>query len=109
MPRARIGSSPASELDAGRSEEHGMLLNTTGFGTIDVDESRVITFPKGMVRFPRFKHFVLIEPNDEGYFWWLQSTETPDLAFVVTDPSLFVSSYRVHLKADQMQELGMAS
>ncbi len=86
-----------------------MLLNTTRFGTIDVDAQRIITFPKGLLGFPRFKQFVLIEPNDEGYFWWMQSTETPDLAFVVTDPSLFVSSYRVPLKADQMQELGMNS
>lgn len=86
-----------------------MLLTTSRFGTIEIDENRIITFPKGLLGFPRYKQFVLIEPNDEGYFWWLQSVETPDLAFVVTDPSLFVSSYRVPLKADQMQELSMAS
>ena len=86
-----------------------MLLNTSRFGTIEVDENRVITFTKGLLGFPRYKKFVLIEPNDEGYFWWMQSVETPDLAFVVTDPSLFVPSYRVPMKADQMQEIGMAS
>ena len=93
----------------GRPEEHGMLLTTSRFGTIEVDENRIITFPKGLLGFPRYKQFVLIEPNDEGYFWWLQSVETPDLAFVVTDPSLFVSSYRVPLKSDQMLELNMSS
>lgn len=86
-----------------------MLLTTSRFGTIEVDENRVITFPKGLLGFPSFRQFVLIEPNDEGYFWWLQSIEAPDLAFVVTDPNLFVSSYRVPMKADQMQELGVSS
>jgi len=86
-----------------------MLLNTSRFGTIEVDENRVITFTKGLLGFPRYKKFVLIEPNDEGYFWWMQSTESPDLAFVVTDPSLFVPSYRVPMKADQMQEIGLSS
>jgi flagellar assembly factor FliW len=86
-----------------------MLLTTSRFGTIEVDENRIINFPKGLLGFPRYKQFVLIEPNDEGYFWWLQSVETPDLAFVVTDPSLFVSSYRVPLKSDQLLELNMSS
>ena len=84
-----------------------MLLETSRFGTIEVDESRAITFPKGLLGFPRHKRYVLIEPGDDSYFWWLQSLEAPDLAFVVTDPSYFVSTYRVPLKADQMQELGI--
>ncbi|MEX2216832.1 MAG: flagellar assembly protein FliW [Phycisphaeraceae bacterium] len=84
-----------------------MLLNTTRFGTLDVDEARIIEFPKGLLGFPRYKRFVLLEPNDGSYFWWLQAVDTPDLAFVVTDPSYFVSSYRVPLKADQMGELGI--
>lgn len=86
-----------------------MLLETTRFGTIEVDETRAIHFPKGLLGFSRFKDYVLIEPNDDGYFWWLQSIEEADLAFVVTDPSYFVSSYRVPLKADQMHELGIHS
>lgn len=86
-----------------------MLIQTTRFGTVNIDDSRLITFPKGLLGFPQYKKFALMEPGDNSYFWWLQSVETPDLAFVVTDPSLFVSSYRVPLKADQMQEMDMHS
>lgn len=86
-----------------------MLIQSTRFGTVNIDDSRLITFPKGLLGFPRYKQFALLEPGDNSYFLWLQSVETPDLAFVVTDPSLFVSSYRVPLKADQMQELGLHS
>lgn len=76
---------------------------------ISVDESRAITFPNGLLGFPAYKRYVLIEPADNSYFWWLQSMDTPDLAFVVTDPSYFVSTYRVPLKAEQMQELGIGT
>lgn len=86
-----------------------MLLETTRFGTIEVDETRAITFPKGLLGFPQYRKYVLIEPGANSYFWWLQSVDEADLAFVVTDPSYFVSSYRVPLKADQMHELGIHS
>ncbi len=85
-----------------------MLIQTTRFGQIEVDEQRVITFARGILGFPEHTRYVLIETGEEGYFWWLQSVEAPDLAFVVTDPTLFISTYRVPIKREQMGELGMA-
>jgi flagellar assembly factor FliW len=84
-----------------------MQLQTTRFGQIEVDDQRIITFPKGILGFPDFKDYVLIEPGQDTYFFWLQSTQAPDLAFVVTDPSLFVSNYQVPIKAEQLDEMGM--
>jgi flagellar assembly factor FliW len=86
-----------------------MIVNTTRFGQVEVDEQRLITFPKGILGFPQHKEYVLLEPAPDSYFYWLQCTETPELAFVVTDPSLFVSSYKVPIKPEQMEELGIAS
>lgn len=84
-----------------------MLIQTSRFGPVDIDDSRVITFAKGLLGFPKYKRFVLIEPAKDSYFWWLQCVEAADLAFVVTDPSLFVSTYRVPIRPEQMEELGM--
>ena len=84
-----------------------MLVNTSRFGQVDVDDDRVITFPKGLLGFPSFTKYVLLETGEDSYFWWLQSAEAPDLAFVVTDPSLFISSYRVPIRAEQMDEMGI--
>jgi flagellar assembly factor FliW len=84
-----------------------MIVNTSRFGQVEVDDQRVITFPKGLLGFPNYKRYVLIEPGKDTYFFWLQSVDTPDLAFVVTDPSLFVSTYKVPIKAEQMAELGI--
>jgi flagellar assembly factor FliW len=86
-----------------------MLIKTSRFGEVDVDQTRIISFPEGLLGFPKYKKFVLIEAGEDSYFWWLQSIELPDLAFVVTDPSLFVPTYKVPLKPEQMQEMGLES
>lgn len=86
-----------------------MLLDTSRFGQIEVDESLCIDFPKGLLGFSGATKFALIQPSPDSYFYWMQSTQSPELAFIVTDPSLFVSSYRVPLKREQMQDLGIES
>ncbi len=52
---------------------------------------------------------MLLEAGDDTSFWWLQSTEDADLAFVVTDPNLFVPNYQVPIKAEQLQDMGIDS
>lgn len=86
-----------------------MIVNTTRFGPVEVEADRVLTFPKGLLGFAQAKRFALIQPGDEGYFFWLQSCDVPELAFVVTDPGLFVKDYVVPLKQDQMREMGISS
>lgn len=92
-----------------------MNLQTTRFGEIEVDPHRVIRFPKGLLGFPKYQDYVLIEsgspdePEAECNFWWLQSVDLPELAFVVTDPTLFVSTYRVPMHPEQMIRLGLKS
>lgn len=92
-----------------------MKIQTTRFGEVEVENTRVIRFPKGLLGFPKFKDYVLIEsgdknrPNEESNFWWLQSANLPELAFVVTDPTLFVSTYKVPIHPEQMLGLGLTS
>lgn len=87
--------------------EIAMQVNTSRFGMVEVDDDRVIEFPRGLLGFSKYTSYVLIQPGDDSYFFWLQSTQTPELAFVVTDPSLFVKDYEVPLKGDQMDALGI--
>jgi len=86
-----------------------MLVNTSRFGPVEVDETRVLDFPKGLLGFPTYHAYVLLQPAEDSYFYWMQSLDAADLAFVVTDPSLFVSSYRVPLRPEQLLEMGIAS
>ncbi|MEQ9455401.1 MAG: flagellar assembly protein FliW [Phycisphaeraceae bacterium] len=85
-----------------------MIIQTSRFGEIEVDDTRVIHFPKGLLGFPNYDRYVLIEAGEESTFWWLQSVDLPELAFIVTDPALFVPTYQVPLRRDQLGDLGIS-
>jgi flagellar assembly factor FliW len=84
-----------------------MKVQTTRFGMVNLDEKRIITFPAGLLGFSSYKTFALLQPDDEGVFFWLQSLESPELAFVVTDPTLWVAGYEATIRREQMEELGL--
>lgn len=82
-----------------------MEVRTTRFGILDIAEDRVIEFPKGLLGFSQYTRYCLLEPGDDACFFWLQSLDEPSLAFVVTDPSLFVPEFSVPVRPEQMVEL----
>jgi len=83
-----------------------MFIQTTRFGQIEVDDSRLIEFPRGLLGFTRHRRYALLQPSEDGPFFWLQSVEAPELAFVVTDPRLFVADYELPARCDQLEDLG---
>ena len=84
-----------------------MEVRTTRFGVIDIAEDRVITFTKGLLGFPGHTRYCLLEPGEDACFFWLQSVEDPDLAFVITDPRLFVQDFSVPIRPEQMTDLSL--
>lgn len=84
-----------------------MLIETSRFGTLEVDGSRIIEFRDGLLGFPRHTRFALIQTSEDPVFFWLQSVEDPGLAFVVCDPLDFVSDYQVPIRSDDLKSLSM--
>jgi flagellar assembly factor FliW len=84
-----------------------MQVRTTRFGTVEIADNRVITFPRGLLGFPEHKRYCLLEPSQDACFFWLQSLDDPALAFVVTDPSFFVPDYSVPIRSEQMSDLSL--
>jgi len=82
-----------------------MLMETLRFGPLEVDEERLITFPDGLLGFPRRRRFALIQTSPDPVFFWLQSAEDPALAFVVCDPLAFVPDYQVPVRAEDLEPL----
>lgn len=68
-------------------------FETTRFGKIPVDDTRLIHFSDGLLGFPQTRRFLLLETMEETVFYWLQSLDDPALAFVVIDPVLLVPDY----------------
>lgn len=84
-----------------------MEVQTSRFGVIEIAEDRVITFTKGLLGFPSMQRYCLLQPGDDALFFWLQSLEDPDLAFVITDPTMFYPEYAVPIRSEQMQALSL--
>jgi flagellar assembly factor FliW len=82
-----------------------MQVHTTRFGVLQIPDDRVLEFPKGLLGFSQFTRYCLLEPGDDACFFWLQCLDEPSLAFVVTDPTLFVPEYAVPIRPEQMVEL----
>lgn len=69
-----------------------MQVNTTRFGTLEIGEKELITFPWGIPGFEHLKSYVLLEYKN-GPFQWLQSVEEPAVAFVVCSPGFLDMVY----------------
>jgi flagellar assembly factor FliW len=84
---------------------HGPLqVDTTRFGTITIDEHKIITMPLGMLGFPDEKRYVIVQHKENSPFFWYQSVDDPALAFVITSPFFFVPDYSVPLD-DAIKEM----
>lgn len=82
-----------------------MEIQTSRFGWMSVDDDRIMTFPRGLLGFPGHNRFALIQTGQENYFFWLQSVDDPNLAFVVTDPTIFFKDYEVPVREETTAEL----
>ncbi len=86
-----------------------MLIQTSRFGPLDVDDQRFISFETGVLGFPDQKTYALVQTGENSGFYWLQSVDRPDLAFIVCDPRLFVTDYRAPIKAEELASIGLST
>ena len=82
-----------------------MLIQTSRFGEIEVEENQVITFPSGLVGFSEDRRFVIREDNAAAPFLWLQSVDNNGLAFVMIEPHVSVSNYELALTQEHLKKL----
>ena len=86
-----------------------MKLETTRFGTIDIEEKQIIEFSDGLYGFEKENRFTLLpfNPNVESPMEWMQSILSPHLAFVITDPYLYVPEYKLKLLEEDKKKVGL--
>lgn len=84
-------------------------IDTTRFGRCAVSRDRIITFNHGIHGFPDTRGFFLIEPREDPIFFWLQSVERGNLAFVVTNPDFFIDEYSnsIRPKREDLKRIGL--
>jgi flagellar assembly factor FliW len=70
-----------------------MNIESQRFGTLDINEDELLTFPHGVIGFPTEQRFALVPHHGSGYIAWLQSASTPGLAFPVVSAHAFGERY----------------
>jgi len=82
-----------------------MQLDTTRFGTLEVDPDAVITFTQPIIGFQEFRRFLLLTGPPDSGVEWLQSTDSGELAFLLLDPRRVIPDYRVPMAEHLLSEL----
>src|ERR1700692_721586 len=80
-------------------------MKTGRFGQLTVGDDEMVLIPQGILGFPEYKKFCLVDPGDDTLILWLQSAENPDIAFPVLEPKIFKPDYAVRLSAAELREL----
>ena len=85
-----------------------MTIETRLFGTVTIEDEKLIVFPDWIIGFPYMKKFVLIrdEENEEAAIMWLQSMEEPQFAMPVVEPHLVVKGYNPVVDDEHLLPLG---
>lgn len=87
-------------------KETGALeIDTLRFGKISVQTERVISFPKGILGFNQYHDFILFPHRENSPFFWLQSVEDGNLAFVAMNPKLVCDEFSFDLDEAAAEDL----
>jgi flagellar assembly factor FliW len=86
--------------------EGTMRVKTKAYGEIDADERQRVSFPGGLLGFEQFKDYILLDARQKPFFY-LQSVDVPDLAFILIDPFLFRPDYSLDVGDDYLGDIGV--
>jgi len=81
---------------------------TKAYGLIDVDERQKIIFPQGLFGFENLKNYLLLDAERQP-FYWLQSIDMEQVAFVLLSPFLFRPDYELNISNEELAEIGIHS
>jgi flagellar assembly factor FliW len=85
-----------------------MKIKTKPYGKIEVDEHQRIHFLEGIIGFEGILNYFLLDSR-EGPFYWLQSEEYPELAFLIIDPRIFRTDYELEVNESDLDTLAPKS
>jgi flagellar assembly factor FliW len=85
-----------------------MRVVTKAYGEMDVDERQRVVFPEGILGFEELKDYALLDASQPP-FYWLQSLDRPEVAFVLIDPRVFRPDYSAEIDPEELAEIGVTA
>lgn len=90
-----------------------MKIETTRFGSQEVEQDTILHFPNGLLSDTHLKEFKLFHKEDNDsenpVVFWLQSVAEPNIAYSIFDPSLANFYYNVSLPDEDYELLNSQS
>jgi flagellar assembly factor FliW len=82
-----------------------LTVKTTRFGDLEVEEKGIITIQGGLLGFPEYERYMLLDSEENSPFKWFQSVDDSALAFVLIDPELVDPSYKITIETETLEML----
>lgn len=79
----------------------------TRFGTLKYKEDELITLDAGMMGFPNSKRYLMFPYSEDSSFFWLQSADEPEIAFIVINPFDFFSDLEFLVEDEDIAAIGL--
>jgi flagellar assembly factor FliW len=85
-----------------------MKVETKAFGLIEIDDRQKIKIPEGIYGFEDYVEYALMDAEQQP-FYWLQSLDDRDTAFILINPFLFRPDYEVNIPNEELENIGIMS
>lgn len=95
----------ASPSTGGTATADSVTVHSTLLGALTLDRHELVEFPTGLYGFPDCRQFALLPASRDGLYW-LQSTDYEALAFLLVDPFVHFSGYKVDLGSAELMRVG---
>ena len=99
-----VSGTSTAEMRQVNLDSPTVLVESTRFGSFEVEASRILRLREHLLGFPHSSTFVIIEVEDSPYLW-LQSADEPEVAFLAMSPFVFFPSYDLELSDDAQEAL----
>jgi len=85
-----------------------MKVDTKAFGPLEIDEKQKVNFPQGLFGFEAYNDYAIFDAEHQP-FYWLQSVNEKEVAFILINPFLFRKDYEVNISDEEQADIGIAS
>lgn len=82
-----------------------MKINTTRFGSLEIDPDEVILFAEGLIGLEECCRWVFLADAESDVVAWMQSLERPEVALAVVSPRRFMGDYQVRVARRELEPL----
>ncbi|NLK71501.1 MAG: flagellar assembly protein FliW [Clostridiales bacterium] len=86
-----------------------MIVNTKYYGEIEMEDDRIITFPKGILGLEEYKKYILFEMPDNPKLFLLQSMDEESICFLLIKPWDFFPDYETEISDEELSDIHVNS